>query len=239
MKSQKIDIRSIVGEIIDEIGLSEPVIYEILAIAYGKAFKSTVKSTPILDGETVKYILVDESGKVLNGLKLTHPKIQKISDIFRTKCIEITNQRDLSRRLKTLNQSNSNYTHGRFEAKRDSSSLFYISDLGIYTKVPNDQFDILKSPLKEKDELLLKMTSIKVKHSIGKVETTFVFKDKTNITNLIRPFMVGIDFTVVDFYKGRVKVKIKKQMPTEAMKSIQTKSGFRIQFVWPAEKGKQ
>jgi hypothetical protein len=234
MKSEKIDINHFIKQIIDEFGFGEATLFQLLAEAYGAAFKTEVKAIPLSTGENeIKYVLVDISqDKVLNNLKLTGPKLAKITDLFKTKCTEISNKLEIARRMKTL-KGTGPYTTGVFESRFGEYNLYFIQNLGLYAKIKTSEFDIMVPDQRDKKNIQLKLISISVKNKTGKVEVNFLYKDKQNIKNILMPYFSNMPFTVADFIGNRVKVRVKSKPTTDFMKNIIKQTGINIQFVWP------
>lgn len=225
MKSEKIDIAALVKELAIESNVSEHAIYNIMAESYGKAFGTSVKTSPLQDG---RYLLITESGKVLNGLKITHSKIIKISDGVRTKLNSIERKIDIASGFKRLRGA----THivGVVKNSADGNVLFHVPSLAIYTKLPQSEFDILKRPLKADDVVLLSLNNIKINEHSGKTESKFAFKSKKNIYQIISHYMKDPSLIVCDFYDNKVKVRISSKPSRELIADIQQKTNLRIQF---------
>lgn len=233
MKSAKIDISATIHQIIDEVGLGEVTLYRLLAEAYGVAFKTDVKAVPLADGEEIKYILVDQKqNKILNNIKLTQPKLLKITDIFKTKCTELSNRLELARRMKALKKTGS-FVNGFFESRYGEYNLIYVQTMGVYAKIKSSEFDILLLPFGDKEIVSLKLTSVDIDHKTGKIAASFSFKDKQNVYNILSVYMVGVSFAIADFIGNKVKVRLKSKPSKEFIKNVIKQSGIRIQFVWP------
>lgn len=225
MKSERIDIASLVKELAIESNVSEHVIYDVMAEAYGKAFETTVKAAPMKDGQ---YLLVTKEGKVLNGLKLTRPKIMKISDGVRTKLNLIECKRDTAAGFKRLRGAS--HIVGVVKNMADGNVLLHVPSLAIYTKLPQSEFDILKKPLKADDVVLLDLTNMKINNHSGKIESKFTFKSKKNIHQIISHFVQDPSLRVCDFYDNKVKVRVSSKPSRDQITEIQSKTNLRIQF---------
>lgn len=239
MKSEKIDVHSFVKQVAEEIGLGEDIIFSLLAESYGVVFNTAVKAMPFSEADQIKYVLVDQNqNKILNNMKLTRPKLDKITDIFKTKCTKIVNQLEIARRMKVLKKTGA-YTVGIFESRFGENNLYFIKDLGIYAKIKISDLDILIPEQREKNTILLKLISIDINQKTGKVNAKFSFRDKQNIRQILLPYLHNIHFSVADFREKRVKVRVTSKPTTKFMKNVIEQSGLNIQFVWPKSRAEQ
>lgn len=233
MKSERIDLHLITREVSNEVGLEESTIFRILADSYSQVFKTEVKAIPLVEDEEIKYILVDQTkSRILNNMKLTRPKLDKITGIFKTKCTEIRNSLDIAERMKTLKKIGM-FIPAKFESRFGEHNLYFIKDVGVFAKIHVSEMDILAVPAETKGVVLVRLLSINVNQKTGKVDTIFVFKDKQNISNMLMPYLNGISYTVADFIGNKIKVRLKKRLDPKTIKAIIEQSGLRIQFVWP------